>query len=150
MNTTSVLSLFPETKASVKSFVERIKSEVLSGEKDPLEFSVIFKSLEEIVKELRSDKDIKETILDEAAKYGNKTFEAKGAKFTIRDSARYDYSSDEKWRELNAEVTKLKEKIKKREEMLKSLTDEVADPETGEIIYPAVKYSTTSVSVTLK
>lgn len=149
MNATSALSLFPETKLQVKTFVEKVKAEVLSGEKDPLEFAILFKSLEEVVKELRADGEIRECILDEAVKFGQKTFETRGAKLTIRESAQYDYSEDSKWCDLKSELDNIKARMKVREDMLKSLTGPVADPDTGEIINPAAKKSTTTVSVSL-
>jgi len=54
----------------------------------------------------------------------------------------FDYSADFKWDEIcNAK--------KNREEMLKNLSDAVADPETGEMLYPAPFKTTSVISISL-
>lgn len=145
----NLVKVFPESKVQVREFTQKVKEEVLSGDRDPLQFATLFKALEECVKTLRTDEEIREAILTEANKYPGKTFELHSAKFTIRESVTYDYSTDSTWNELNSKLNAIKAEMKDRETFLKSLKTPVADPETGEMINPVSKSSTTSVSVSL-
>lgn len=141
MNKTSVMTLLPSSKEQLSTFVQGAKSEILSGEIEPLQVAIQLKAMEDIIKQLRSDSDIKELIISESEKYGQKTFETNGAKFTLRQSVSYDYE--------DKQIDEWKEQIKKRQDMLKNLTGEMADPETGEILKPATKKSADSISITL-
>lgn len=140
MTKNSVMALMPTTKASLQNFIKGAKEEILNGYSEPLEVAIQLKAMEEIIKSLRQDPDIKDLIISEAEKYG-KTFEEKGAKFTLKQSVRYEYNDDR--------ISALKAEIKARETMLKALTGEMADPETGEILKPAIKKGSDSISITL-
>lgn len=140
MTKSSVLALMPTTKASLQEFVRGAREEFLNGYSEPLEVAIQLKAMEDIIKALRSDPEIKEMIIEEAEKYG-KTFEEKGAKFTLKQSVRYEYDDDR--------INVLKAEIKARETMLKGLIGDMADPETGEILHPAIKKSSDSISITL-
>ena len=88
---------------------------------------------------------IKEEIVDqvmaEAEKYG-RDFIFHSSQFQVTTRRTFDYSGDAIWCELDRSK-------KERDEMLKYLSAPVADPETGEMVYPA-KFKTTQVlSVTL-
>lgn len=140
MKKSSVMALMPTTKTSLKEFINGAKEEILNGYSEPLEVAIQLKAMEDIIKSLRSDPEIKEMIIEEAEKYG-KTFEKFGTKFTLRQSVRYEYNDQQ--------VKDWEEKIKSRKAMLKSLTSEVADTETGEMISPAIKKETDTISITL-
>lgn len=140
MNTTSVMNLMPSTKKQLSVFVEKTKNEILSGIANPIDIAIQLKAMEDIVKKLRADADIRDLIISEAEKYG-KTFETNGAKFSIRQSVTYEYN--------DSKIDQLKEEIKQRQEMLKNLSFEVVDPETGELLTPAIKKSTDSIAIQL-
>lgn len=148
------LRLLPESKSEIASFVEAVKSEVLSGFADPLQFEVRMKALETAIEQIRADKDIKAAVLREAEKYNAKTFDAFGAKLSIREAGvRYDFSrcGSADWKFYDDAVKVHTANRKKAEEFLKALPETgMADPDTGEIIYPPVKSSTTIVAIELK
>jgi hypothetical protein len=51
---------------------------------------------------------------------------------------------------MNQELEAIKFKQKERESLLKTIKEPLVDPETGEYIYPAPKYSTTTFKISLK
>jgi hypothetical protein len=147
------INVMPSTKTQVKTFIEKYVGEILEGHENPIKVAVQLKAMEEVIKGLRSHQDLRELILSEAEKYG-KNFEECGAKLQIKEAGtKYDYTvcGDSKLNAMYAEMEDLKKRIKDRETFLKSIKDEsVADAETGEILLPPLKKSTTIVSVTLK
>lgn len=149
MNALSTVAIMPTTKAEIVTFVKGAKEEILSGNYNPIDIEIQLKAMEEMIKALRSDKEIKEYLTDELSRNGGK-YESSKATITTRNSTRYDYSADTKWIDLKEAENNMAEARKEREKMLQNLTEEMADPQTGEIIYPAVKVSQTSIVVSLK
>ena len=148
MNALSTITILPSTKEEQKNYIALVKEAILSGEQNPLIIARQLNAFAGILKELTSDKDIKACFMDEAQKYGSKTFDL-GAKFTLQTRKTYDYSSDTEWREINASIEALKGRLKEREEMLKHLTCEVADIETGEMLTPPPFESNEILVITL-
>jgi hypothetical protein len=149
----STITVLPSSKEEVKSFVEKAKEEILSGNESALKIECQLKAFEEVIKQLRSDNDIKYAVLDEAERYGTKTFEEYGAKITIRDGGRYNYNNceDSVYQDLIEQQNEIKEKIKKRTEFLKTVPEEgTVNPDTGEFIKPAIKEGKTQISIQLK
>lgn len=152
----SALSLFkqlPENKSEVESYTRIIRNEVLAGNINPLAFIRTVTALEKLFANLKNDILIKDTVLQEAEKYG-KNFDEGGANFNIREvGVTYDYKGcgDVDWEQMDSAIKDMTEKKKARETFLKSLTGEMevfgAD---GCQILPALKKSTTQVVVTLK
>jgi len=95
--------------------------------------------MEEPVKKLK--KGIADQVFIEAEKYG-KHFDYQGARIQLSERRTYDYSSDYRWTELSNEK-------RQREEMLKHLFESVADPETGEMLFPAPFKTTPVISISL-
>lgn len=151
MNAISTLTVLPRTKTEIKDYIDLVKSDILSGYVNPLESAAMLKSLEDIVKALRADEEIKGYILEEADKHQEKTVEEFGCKFQKRETPRYDYSvcDDSEYNRLADKLNYAKEQVKARENYLKSLKEPTINEDTGEVINPPVKTSTTSVSVTL-
>jgi hypothetical protein len=89
-NALSTLANLPSTKVQIKTFVEKAKEEILSGQYDPLQVEVVLKAFEETVKALRDDKDIKDQLSDEVSKY-EKSFVKFGAKITQSSRTVMDY-----------------------------------------------------------
>jgi hypothetical protein len=151
MNSTSVITLMPSNKEQITTFVNNAKDLILSGNENPLKIAVQLKAMEDTIKHLRGDNDIKEAILKEAEKEG-KSFQRYGARFDIKENGViYDYTEcqDTEWNDLKTKYDEIEKKIKEREKFLKVISKPIADAENGNLIYPPSKKSTTSVSVTL-
>lgn len=155
LTTTSILSLFQTDKAQRFSFVRDVINRILVGDADPIKVHLQVKAMEEIIKEITSDPQYRDALLDESTKYG-KTFERYNGKFSIKETGtRYDYSQcgDPQLAELYWQKAELDAKIKTREAFIKMLPIEGLDivTEDGELrkIYPPAKSSTTTVTVSL-
>jgi hypothetical protein len=151
MNTLNTLTVLPSTYSEIKSFVESAKAEILSGNTDPLVIKRQLKAFREVIKNLEEDEEIKDYILTEALKYNGKTFEHAGCKFQIREIPQYDYMfcNDSELVSLKIKENMIKEQVKAREKFLQGLKEPFVIEETGEIIKPAAKKSTTVIAITL-
>ena len=143
------ITQIPICRSEIQDFIDQSVESILSGRFNPLEIEIKLKAMEEIIKGLRGNQDIKDFAIDEAEKYG-KSFDFAGAKFSIAEIAKYDYSADSGWRELDNEIKLKTEHRKMREKLLRDLDKEVADPETGEMVTPATKESSKTIRITLK
>lgn len=150
----SIWKKLPETKGQIESYTRLIKQSVLDGEVDPLQFAAQISALEKLFTALKSDILIKDAILQEAEKYGNKQFEKGNAKFQIREvGVTHDFAAcgDAEWEILDSQIKTLTENRKSRETFLKSITgDMIIFGDDGVQILPAIKKSTTQVVITLK
>lgn len=150
---TGTLSLLPETKQQVKDFARKVKEEVLSGFADPLEFYIRWKAISAMFELVEKDADIKAAVLKEAEKHG-KSFDFHGARVTIKEAGvRYDFSQCgcADWHFHANAVESHKNNLRNVEDFLKHVPETgTADPETGEIVYPPARKSTTIVSIELK
>jgi len=130
------------TRQQVGSFVEKVTNEIReSGRYDPLEIAATLKAMEDIVKGIRQG--IQDMVINEAEKHPEKTFEHNGIGFTKTNRVSYDYSECSRWAEL-------KEQIKEIESLMQTIKAPVADAETGELIPPARRKESQSVSINLK
>jgi hypothetical protein len=151
LTTISVINVLPSTKGEVRKFVQDAKQCILSGYENPLKIASQLKGFEEVIKELRQDKDIKELTLKEALKEG-KTFDKFGANFQTKEvGVKYNFSvcDDQEWNELDAKIKELSEKKEQRETFLKAIKNDVFD-NSGVQLKAPLKTSTTQVTVTLK
>lgn len=151
----SYISLLPQTYSEIKTFVDLFRAEVKAGYTSPLIVAMQLKAIEELVKILRADPEIRDLIMDEIAKYPDKTIPVNGSKLEKAETGvKYDYSvcNSSALNDLYSQQVTISEKIKAQETFLKSLlnTDnEVFDPQTGERLFPPVKSSTSFVKITL-
>lgn len=146
MTTLSVVKLFPETKKQQDSFVERLVGQVLGGNADPLEVEVLMCRMEQVIKKYRNDKRVQEAVLNEAEKYGQKTFGFRNAKVTIKETGvKYDYSASCDWQQAKAEADKAADTLKAIEDDLKKAREihPYLDRISGELITCIPKSSTT-------
>lgn len=136
----SYLTVLPETQSEIKNFADQILSGIQIREALPLLARLT--AVEKLVKTIKDG--IKDQLMEEAALYAGegKTFEINGVKFTKVERKTYHYNHCAKWRELNEQIEKL--------EKLMQVGQEVADPETGEIIPPAHTSFSESISVTIR
>ena len=152
----SLLGMFETTKDQRRLFVDQVVQTVAEGNVDPLKVHLQIKCTEEMIKAIKSSKEYSEAVLDEAQKHG-KSFDYRNSKLQIKEvGTKYDYSvcQDPEHTELLAKFEQAKADLEQREKLLKSLPasgQQVVNEETGETykIYPPLKSSTTSVSVTL-
>ena len=149
----STIADAPITYVEINNAIYLMKKELLSGNYNPLDVKLKLKAIEETVKQLQDDNEIKQFIMAEAEKYG-KSFEWRGAKMTVMEvGTKYDYASsgDSEWAMLDAEIKELTDKRKAREKFLQAIPEDgTVSPATGEMIYRPAKTSTTSITVRLK
>ena len=141
------------TKEERQFAVDIVVEAISNGIMDPMQVHASAKQMEEMTKALLSHPDYKKAVLEAAERHG-KTFDLHNAKWQVKEAGtKWDYSqcSDSTYTTLLAEKAALDAKIKAREKYLQTIpTTGVADPETGEMHYPASKSSTTTVAITLK
>lgn len=150
MNALSTITIMPSNGEQLASYKQALKSEILSGNYDPLEIHKMLKFAEKAIADTLKDEQIEDAIYNEAIKYG-KSFERFGCQFSIKAvGVSYDYSGcgDIFYDALVKEMEAIKSEIKKREEMLKALPDTgMADPENGIVIYPPMKRGKDKVTI---
>lgn len=151
----SILSLIGTDKQERERFAQYAIQQAIDGTRDPLMMHLQLKAMEDIIKRITSDDAYRNACIDEAAKYDSRNaFEFHNAKLQLREvGIKWDYSNtgDSFLVELNEQIDRLTEAKKAREKFLQAIpASGIANPETGEIVYPATKTSTTSVVVTLK
>ena len=155
LSAVGVLSLLETTKEQRESFVRSIVSALNEGSADPLKIHLQVKNTEDLIKQITSDEKYREFLLSEAQKYG-KTFEQYNAKFQVKETGtRYDYSvcNDPELSELEYKAAEIAERLKARQKFLQNAPQSGTQIIFGDevvMVYPPVKTSTTSVTVTLK
>jgi len=108
-----------------------VKTLVLSGEVNPIMVKVMF----DVFSQAMKDEDVKDAIMSEVDKH-EKQFEINGFRFEKASRSSYSFKHDVEWLRLDAQR-------KARENLMKlALEMDVADPNTGEIIPPAIKTNT--------
>jgi hypothetical protein len=115
-----------------------------NGDLNPLEAHAKAKAIMAALKDVIDQTE--QQARDEADKYGGKTFQAFGAKVTLKDgNVTPNYDEDAVW-------NSIKQQLKDREELLKlafkSKDAEITDTTTGEVV-PRVsaKYAKSSISI---
>lgn len=138
---------------SAAEMAEMAISAVVNGGIDPIKAHISVSRMEAAIKLYKDNEDVRRITLAELDKYG-KTATFGDCKLEQAETGvRYDYSvcGDSKLTELYDRMEKLKAEIKCREDMLKHLQPQgAADPDTGEIMYPPVKSSKTTIRATFK
>jgi len=148
MTPASVIRLMPLNKNEITDFVDKAVNQIVNGDMDIIETAIYLKAMEEVVKGIRDNKKVKESIMFELAETGKLSTD--NANISIVETSRYDYSGDAKWNGFEKEIGVISRHKKSREKLLQILESDVADPDTGEMICPAVKTIQKSVRVALK
>jgi hypothetical protein len=166
LTTTSILSLFETTKEQRQTFCADIVERLIEGETDPLKVHLQIKAMEEVIKSLTDSSEktnknfalamtYKNLLLAAAEKHGKK-FQLHNAEFSIKEVGTvYNWinCADPELAEMLAKQDELKEKIKAKQEFLKTVPVSGLDILIGDElvkVYPPAKTSTTSVAVSLK
>lgn len=154
-NAISTLTYFNTSKVGIKSFVDKVISEVEQGLINPLDLLIYIKSIEKSLEGITSG--TKQMMINEADKYTEKTIEYKGASISKEElGVKYDYSKcgDIVFDELTRRISAMTDQRKQREAMLKTLKDSMTlvDEETGETwtVNPPIKTSTSGIKVIIK
>ena len=155
MTEISILKDVLINKPFVADTSQIIISAIQQGEVNPLELKLKVKAMESVLETIKPILD--KAARDEAETFGSKSFERLGAKVELFEAAtKYDYSmcNDDEYKDLLVEQEKLKLKIKKREEFLKSIDGKMTlvIEGTGEVVtvFPPTKSSTSSLKITLQ
>ena len=127
------------------TIVEHFKE---TGE-SPLETLVRMDAISQLFDAVRSE--LRDLVVDELAKHPNGKAEVLGSEVSkIESGIKYIYDQDYTWQKLNEEVEAKKYSLKEREKMLRTINSAMVDPETGEMVHPAPKISTTTFKISLK
>jgi len=129
----------PDTKEGIQLFVDQVLAQVEVRQSLPLLIKLT--AMAEIVDKIKDG--IKDQMLQEADLTGEKVFYIDGVKLEKKSRTNYYFNHCPRHEALKAELKAL-------EDLMKSLTTEMADTETGEIIKPANKSYTDFIAVTLK
>lgn len=146
----SLIKAMPGNKAQIDSFVRSVKEELLSGLSNPIEIDVRLKILEEVITGIRKDDAIKEQLVDELAKYPEKTVRLFGCEISKRSLSKYNYQycNDSELELLQAEADLANKNLKDRQEFLKMCKpNSVVNPATGEFLVPPLCTTTDSFSI---
>lgn len=151
------------SKTNAKLFHDQVKERVKESGEGLLQYMEFIKFVEKLQKIIAGDQytpgdsEIKDMIRTEIAKYGKEFTTPRGAKFELAETGtKYDYSqcNDPELAELDAELESLKEKIKAKQDFLKTVPAkglDILNEESGEVtkVYPPSKSSTSSFKVSL-
>lgn len=128
----------PQSKAERETFVAMCVEEIKTGQRDPLEFEIMLKNLEETISAIRKNPEVKDLCLEFADRYPEKTFSYKGVTVTKSQKTTYDYSQcgHSRYNDLLAQKAKVADEIKEIETFLKAIKPgmTVPDQNTGEIL----------------
>jgi hypothetical protein len=153
-NPMSMLRLMPSRVKEVATFAKGIITSVRNGDANALEALVMMRALQLLSKEVIEQ--IEENILNEANRYNEKSIEMYGARIDkgdVKTEYLYETSGDSQWEELDADIKRLTERKKEREEFLRAIKDPVLivnKEGAEEMVKPPVKRTKEGVKVFLK
>lgn len=135
----SILFSFPENPEQVDTFLMSLKEEILSGIIDPKRLIIQKKIISDTLDALMNDIDVKRYLAEEIEKYGKEGAGYGSFKITKEQRRTYDYSQtgDSLILKFQDEAERYNQQLKGRQKFLQMLSKPMADPETGELIYPA-------------
>lgn len=143
------LSTIEPSKFSVEMLKSQIVTHFMETGESPLELLVKSEAVIQLLDGIRAD--LKEVVIEELSKYPQGKAEVLGSELAKMESGvKYIYDQDYTWCKLNDEIESRKFALKEREKMLRSITAPMVDPETGEVVHPATKISTTTFKISLK
>lgn len=151
-NSLSIFSQAPKTKADINDCIAAIKSDFVEGDMDVIAADLFLKKIEELVKGVREDKEVKRIVLQELERYNEKTVNIHGCEITkvSRSNWQYDLCNDIELQSMEAKKKELDDQIKARQKMLQSMIKEqvmVTPDGSIETVYPASKTYTDTFSI---
>lgn len=146
------VTLIRET-ASASELADRAISSVVNGEVDPITAYINISRMKKAIDIYKDNVDVRDITLRELSKYGKKHQFGDCRLEEAETDVKYDYSmcGDSKLADMYATLEALKADIKERETMLKHIPSSgVADPDTGEVMFPPARSSKTVIKTTFK
>ena len=125
--------------------IQQLVQDVLDGKENPLKAFAVLKELQKQISNAISE--IEDGAFEEAAKYGEKTFEAMNYKFELREGGRrYSFKNIDNWVSTNNKLKEIEKQCKLAAtayEKGKQIIDE-----NGELVpLPEITYSKSSITV---
>jgi hypothetical protein len=143
------LSTIEPSKFSIEMLKSQIVTHFMETGDSPLELLVKSEAVIQLLDGIRAD--LKELVIEELSRYPQGKAEVLGSELSKMESGiKYIYDQDYTWCKLNDEIESRKFALKEREKMLRSITAPMVDPETGEVVHPATKISTTTFKISLQ
>ena len=157
MSTIKLFDKYTKNKFDQKMLANDIILPVIEGEVNPIETYIKARSMLEALKIVTDDDRIKDLVITEVEKYGNKA-EFNSANLQVKDvGVKYDYSvcNDQIYNDLLYMLNDIKEQIKIREKFLSKIPSEgttIVYEQTGEVrtIYPPIKQGSQGITITFK
>ena len=157
MSTIKLFDNYPKNKFDQQMLANDIILPVIEGEVNPIETYIKARSMLEALKIVTDDDRIKDLVITEVEKYGNKA-EYNSANLQVKDvGVKYDYSvcNDQIYTDLLYMLNDIKEQIKIREKFLSKIPLEgttIVYEQTGEVrtIYPPIKQGSQGITITFK
>lgn len=154
INPSDTLALFQTNKGQRMDFVLTLVEQITSGAADPLTAHLQVKCLEDLLDLIKENTIYRTAVIEAAEKHGSRSFQLHNATFKFMEvGVKYDYSlcEDPVVLDLMEQEKQIKERLKERQKLLQAMPEKgMADPETGCIVYPPSRKSTTTIAVTLK
>ena len=157
MSTIKLFDNYPKNKFDQQMLANDIILPVIEGEVNPIETYIKARSMQEALKIVIDDDRVKDLVITEVEKYGNKA-EFNSANLQVKDvGVKYDYSvcNDQIYNDLLYMLNDIKEQIKIREKFLSKIPSEgttIVYEQTGEVrtIYPPIKQGSQGITITFK
>lgn len=141
-------SLIPLPQTMTKSAIAQRGAELADailddGDTDPLSALVKLRAIQDVV--AAAIDGVKDAAMTQAEQWDEgpgRGVSVLGVSVRLTNGAsRWDYSHDAVWGEMKASETAVADQRKAREKFLQALPQEMVDPDTGEIVSPAVQLS---------
>ena len=143
------LNSIQPSKFNIELLRQVVVSHFRETGENPLEMLVKAEAIVQLLEGIKTD--LKADVISQLDLHPNGKADILGAEVSrIESGVKYAYDGDYTWLKLNNEVEAIKFKQKERESLLKTIKEPLVDPETGEMVYPAPKYSTTTFKISLK
>ena len=136
-NNQIILSEDRFTKTIIKREASSFIENALNGNHDPLKSYFYLKALEEIIKQIKSDKDFDFSVKQEINKYSDADSMTYGVKFQTVTKRSFSYDNQE-LKELEAKKAGVDAKIKAIQKYLQGIDEPTIDSDTGELMQPAI------------
>jgi len=143
------LSSIEPSKFSIELLKQTIVQHFRETGDNPLEMLVKAEALIQLLDGIRAD--LKEDVITILSTHPQGKAEVLGAEVSKFESGvKYVYDQDYTWSKMNDQLESMKFAIKEREKMLRTLPTSMVDPESGEMVIPAPRISTTTFKISLK
>lgn len=140
--------------ASIQQLADQAISAVINGDVDPITAHINLCRMEKAIQQFKNNRLVQDAILQELAKYGTRERTFGDCELREGETAvKWDYSvcGDSVLEDMERTMAALEADIKERKKFLQSVPREgIANPDTGEVLFPATKTSKTTIFTTFK